>query len=537
MGDERARELIECGDRLFSKRRPLLTFWQDVAENFYPERADFTVTRSIGYDFASDLMTSYPLLARRDLGNSFGAMLRPTSVQWFKMTTGDDDRLSGQGRAWLQWATNTLRKAMYARQTGFTRATKEGDHDFAAFGQCVISVELNRNADDLLYRSWHLRDVVWCDDETGQISEVHCEWKPTKRMLKRMFKRVAAEVDRAKDDYAEFKCRRIVVPADEYDYKTDKPWVSIHLDVANKTIMEEVGVWVHPYVIPRWQTVSGTQYAHSPATVAALPEARLIQAVTRVLLEAGEKYANPPMLATGDAIRGDINLYAGGITIADAVYDERMGDVLRPITSDKSGFPVVTDMREDLRAVLAECFYSNKLSMPPSEREMTAFEMAQRVQEYIRQALPIFEPVEGDYNGALCERSMEVGKRAGLLGPTRDIPDELQDAEVSFQFMSPMREAIEQTKVNKFMQAFSLISQAVAADPNFQSPMDVTEALYDALRGADTPEKWFKPVEEIEQAKNEAEMNKQAQMLLSGGQQAADITATLAGAMPMEAAA
>jgi hypothetical protein len=54
-------------------------------------------------------------------------------------------------------------------------------------------------------------------------------------------------------------------------------------------LIHAMPVWTGFYRIPRWQTVSGSQYSYSPATVAALPDARLIQAMTFTLLEAGEK--------------------------------------------------------------------------------------------------------------------------------------------------------------------------------------------------------------------------------------------------------
>jgi hypothetical protein len=86
--------LLEQGTELFSKRSSLLSFWQEVAENFYPERADFTMVRNIGQDFASNLMTSYPILARRDLGNAISAILRPSGKKWLHIRTTENwDRL------------------------------------------------------------------------------------------------------------------------------------------------------------------------------------------------------------------------------------------------------------------------------------------------------------------------------------------------------------------------------------------------------------------------------------------------------------
>ena len=71
------KQLRETVDNLFAKRDTLMIRWQELAENFYPERAEFTLRRDIGDQFADNLMSSYPLMLRRDLADQFGAMLRP----------------------------------------------------------------------------------------------------------------------------------------------------------------------------------------------------------------------------------------------------------------------------------------------------------------------------------------------------------------------------------------------------------------------------------------------------------------------------
>ena len=48
--------------------------------------------------------------------------------------------------------------------------------------------------------------------------------------------------------------------------------------------------------------------------MAALPDARLLQAMTYTLLEAGEKTTNPPMVVTKGAVRSDVSIFAGGLT-------------------------------------------------------------------------------------------------------------------------------------------------------------------------------------------------------------------------------
>ena len=73
----RPREICERAGKLFSDRKAITSLWQDIAENFYPQRADFTIRRYVGEEFAEHLYSSYPILVHRDLSNSFAAMLRP----------------------------------------------------------------------------------------------------------------------------------------------------------------------------------------------------------------------------------------------------------------------------------------------------------------------------------------------------------------------------------------------------------------------------------------------------------------------------
>jgi hypothetical protein len=288
-----AKQLCEQGDQLFGKRTQLMTLWQEIADNFYPERADFTVSRTLGEEFAADLMTSYPVIVRRDLGNNFTSMLRPTAKTWFHPRTLDD-RVDKdlEARRWLEFAEGVQWRAMYDPTTKFTRATKEGDHDFASFGQCVISVQLNRAANGLLYRCWHLRDVAWNEDEEGQICEVYRKWKPQLRNLVALFgnkvnKKLFDRLD--KEPFREIDCRHMVVKSNLYDGDFKTPYVSVFYDAECGDVLEATGINNRMYVIPRWQTVSGSQYAYSPAVVAGLADARLIQAMTGTLLEAGEK--------------------------------------------------------------------------------------------------------------------------------------------------------------------------------------------------------------------------------------------------------
>jgi Bacteriophage head to tail connecting protein len=530
--------LIECGDELFSKRSTLVSMWQDVAENFYPERADFTVNRSIGDGFADDLMTSYPVLIRRDLGNSLGSMMRPTNIEWFKLRCKDEQYEDVAARQWLEWATGIQRRAMYDRASMFKRASKEADHDMAAFGQSVKTVELNREANGLLFRNWHLRDVAWAENSEGKVATIHRKWKPAAATLcdlyrDRVHPKVAEKmIGGKKKPFAEINCRHIVLPSEmcagESYAGANKqlPFVEITLDADNMHIMEMVGLSYQKYIIPRWQTVSGNQYSFSPATVVGLPDARLLQSMVRTVLEAGEKFVNPPMVAVQEAIRGDVSIYAGGITWVDSQYDERLGEVLRPLTQDKSGAPLGLDLQQDIRMMLSEAFFLNKLNLPQQGPEMTAYEVGQRVQEYIRHASPLFEPLEDEDNAATCEAVFDLMLRHGAFGRPEDIPQSIRGTETEFRFESPLHDAIERQKGQRFQEAMGLLSQTIPLDETASAHFNIAAAFRDVTKGLGVPAAWMRTEEEAEQQIASMQEQRAAEQMLQQMAQGAEVAKT-----------
>lgn len=474
--------LMKQEEHLFSKKSSMDSLWQEIADNFYPERAHFTMTRYLGEEFASNLMTGYPAMARRDLGDAFASMLR-RQQNWFEIRLGREDQETTEILQWLEWATALQRRAMYDPKARFVRATKEGDHDFAAFGQCVISIEVNREEARLLYRTWHLRDCAWAENDSGEIVSFFRRWKPTASDLVARFKTVHEKVRNCleKEPFKEIDCVHALVPGEKRRFR------SVYYDKQNKFPLEDIEVDRMTYVIPRWSTVSGSQYAYSPAVVVALPDARLIQAITLTLLEAGEKYVNPPMLATQEAIRSDVNIMPGGITWVDSKYDERLGEVLRPVSQDKGGFPAVFNISDSIRQSIADAFYLNKLNLPP-QGDMTAYEVSQRIQEYIRQALPLFQPMEQEYNGALCDATFELLMAHGAFG---EIPRGLRGADVRFRFESPLQAAEDREKAIRFQEMIETMGLGAGVDQAVMHHVDIHEAFRDALSGLGVPADWM----------------------------------------------
>jgi len=499
------QRIIAKGESEFSNRLPLLCLWQELANNFYPQRANFTVDMTLGADFASLLTTSRPLIIMRTLQQVVSAILRPKD--FFEIVSTNED-LDHNALSWLEHKTKIQKNHMYRRETGFSRAVLESDADFFSFGNGVKYIIPNRQNTGLIFRNVHLKEVCWFENEAGQINEIHrkCKFSPSNAIELFGDDKLHSKIKQAYEnkDKKDFCFHHVVLTPDCYmDYEAKYgnkfPWISIWIDIENEHIIEEVGSWTSIYVIPRWQTVSGFQYGYSPATQIALPDARLLQQMTLTALEASQKAVDPPLLATGDVIRGDVNAYAGGITIIDRDYDERLGEALRPMTIDKSGLGHGLNMIELTRASLSDALYENKLSLPPADRNMTATEIMQRVKEYARNALPLFAPIEEEDNAVMIENVFTLLMRGGAFCSPDDIPESLRGEEVQFKFKSPLQDSKTEEAKQQYLEMLGIAGQSMQIDPNSTVSFNIPDAFYNIMKTTKVPTEWIKSEEEIEQ--------------------------------------
>jgi len=545
---QRVQDLVRVGDALFSKRAPILSLWQTIAENFHVMRADFTRARYFSEEFGSYLMTGRPARCHRDLSDAFSSMLRRD--QWFHAKT-DSETVNEErdAKMWLDWASKTQRLAMYDSRAGFVRATKVADKDFVAFGNDIVTREVC-DYSHLLYRSWHLRDVAWDENVKGKIDEVHFDWKPQARQLQQKFGAnasgklrhgslgISPKVAELKNEemFREIKCRRILLPADQYDLPASAtrgmPFVSIYVDVENQHVMEEMPLRTWPVNIRRWEfggSLFGNQYGYSPAVVYGLPDARMLQQMMLSMLEASEKATNPPLITVGEAINGGINIYAGGNTSVDPDYDERTGEVLRPLELNFDGIRYGAEQMDRLEASLDDAFYLSKIRFPEITKEMTAYEASKLWDEFIRNSLPLFEPVN-DEGKDLVDGTFQDLLHLGAFGPVEDMPQSLRGRDIDWQFDTPITVAAERALTSAFQAMVGTIAQGAEIDPSIAMLPDMHTAARDAIGGGGAPAKWLRSTDQVKKLKA-ADDERQAQEAQAAQlAQATELAARVAGA-------
>lgn len=526
--DSRAKELVQIGESLFSKKRQWDELCQDIAENFYPMRSDFTESFTLGTDFSTDLMESFPVQARETLGNAPSSMLRQ-GPDWFSVSTGIEEIDEEPANArWLEDAKRDFRRQIYDRRAHFVRSTGEADHDYVTFGTAILSVEENPSREHFLFRVWHPKECAWMVNDSGIIDHMQRSMPMTARNMKMKWKdKLHQDVLKAAEiaPTTEFKVRHVVLPFEEIyggdkakrrQYK-DSPFCSFYVDCDHEMVLGEGPLPVFNYVVPRWRTVSGFPQGFSPATINALPDGRMLQKLARIILEAGEKAVDPATIAKGEIFRDAVNMYAGGMTYVDLEEDEDIREVFHTIESGKN-LSVGMEMKQDVRNLIAESFLLNKL-MLPSAREMTAFETQARLDEFRRAALPFFGPIESEYHLPLLDVAFQMAVRNQAFD-IKEMPKALADRDVTFTFESPLNTAEGRQNVQAFQESVQILAGAAAFDKTIPTLMDFKKMTKDAVRGTRAPADWFND-EEVQQSEEEAQTQSDGLMkaaeLLQGG--------------------
>lgn len=524
------KRLAKTADELFGQKLTLDGLWQEIADFSYPERADFTNVRTLGTDFATHLSNSHPIIARRESATIMSTMMFPKNQVWAHVKAkqeGEEEIV--QNNKWLEFATKRMRECMYNFDAKLTRALIEACNDIWAFGNAVISCEYNRKKGALLYRCWHLRDMAWVEGFDGEVCEIYRKRKDSAYNLHKQFNgkvsdKVQRMIEKAPHELVTYY--HAVLPVDRYNAseKLSTDYVSVYFEADTKHVLKEEASRTMIYTVARWETVSGFQYGYSPCSVAALPEIRMLQQLSLMILESTEMQARPPIYGRNEIFRGDVNRMAGGITYLDLEPEQRISDAMMFEPSNASGLQAAAQKELQSMELINRAYFLDKLKLPVPMSGTTAYEFAKRMEEYIMVNLPIFEPLELNFVQPLCEITFEILMQNGVFGAAEDIPETLQGADINFEFHNPLQKAIEEQKAQQYIDALGLISQGAALDPSAPMILKSKIALRDAVLGKGTPAKWLNDEEEIQAIEDQQAMAQQAQqamaMLQQGGEAA-----------------
>lgn len=465
-----------------ARKQPWNAHWEDLSRLMSVRRMGFVSTPEEGGSRVEDLFDGSPMQAARGLANALGGLLRPEGQDWFKLRVDDDQaEADGAAQEWLAQSEEELRDAVEAPQARFGQATGEADLDLVVLGTAILYVGDGKRPGDLLYQSIALTDGTPLFDEDGNAEGMFRRRRFTVRQAMARFGEDALSEETRKkasdkrvDEKVEFL--HAVLPREggreDALIARNMPFAAKWIEVQAKHSVEEGGFHELPFVVPRFDTSSGETYGRSPAMIA-LPDAQTLQAMGETLLVTGQRAADPPLFAPNDGAFSEVNTFPGGLSY----YDVETAVSVRgnPFFSLDTGsnMPLTREMQQDYREQVRAAFYRNVLNMPTEGPQMTATEVMQRKEEYVREIGAVYGRLSTDYTAPKMERSFKILLRNGRLPP---IPESLEGRRVAFEYDSPVKRMREEAAAFAAAEWASLQAQRAEIWPEAADVVDV-EAL------------------------------------------------------------
>lgn len=279
------------------------------------------------------------------------------------------------------------------------------------------------------------------------------------------------------------------------------------------------GFYDQPHVCPRWAVTSNDAYGRSCA-MDVLPDIMQLQVETMRKAEAIEKLVRPPLMADISMKNEPSSILPGHLTYVPSIGPDKG---MRPIYTVN---PQIKEMMEDLREIQVRIktgFFNDLfLMMANADKQMTAYEVAQKAQEKLQVLGPVIERFHNEFASPAIKRIFRIMERRKLLPP---LPESLQGEPIAIQYVSALAIA-QKAAATAGLEAFAKMTGFLAgAYPEAKAVLDPIEYLQIYADMVNVPSKVTRSPEAIKaimeqqaQQAQEAQAMAQAQAAAQGAE-------------------
>ena len=461
--------------------------WQDIGEVISPRKIDFVGMRTPGEKKLNNVYDPTGIMANEMLAAGLHGMATNPSTKWFSLRM-IMSKVQGADGSWqdlnedksvmtyLAHVEDVMWSKVYQPGTNFTTALHEVYLDLGAFGTAILFVG-QRDDGGLLFECRPLAECVIAENADGKVDTVmRCSEYTVRQLVQMERSQGWAVSDKVKDLYAAdkfdepIKVIHVVYPRAEKEpgRKDPKnmPWASIYFEHEACHLLKENGFPEFPYLVPRWSKYSGEVYGRSPG-MTALPDVKMLQAMTLTKIKLMQKAADPPLWLRDDGVVGQTRTVPGGVNYWRGNPND--GVMLQPVSLQ--GIQAIGEDLKNLREQILRSFYADIMRMT-DRNDMTATEVVQRTAEQMRLFGPLIGRLESEMLGPLIERVFGILSRMGVLPPA---PDAIAEQEFTVEYVSPIATAQKQISAGGIQQAMMVVASVYGPEVAVQTAMKETD--------------------------------------------------------------
>lgn len=533
--DPLAEQLIARNDSLKSDRGTWDTLWQDIADYVQPRKSEITDRKT--HDVAGFTDKLFNLTAiRSNQVLASGQMDYLFSGRWFSYDPPPEVK-DDAAKAWYQACTEVTMREL--ARSNWNLEVHEMLLDRGGFGTAAILCEEGTRR-LLNFVKFDVGTFSVCEDHEGIADTLIREFEMTARQAVQKFgeENLGPIVRKAAQDSAKcdrrFKFLHAIYPRDEgkYDPKKidgpNKPIASCYVSIDDRCMVKEDGYFEQPHAVSRFLKWGAAPYGYSPS-IEALPTVKQVNFIEKNMDALAEIKAFPRVLIP-EGMEGDIDLTAGGATIFDP-------NGARPEEWGTAGEYNIGKERIEMKdKAIREAYHVDLFEMLKNiERQMTAFEVQQRLAEKVTAFSPTFYRLQVEVTNPILIRVFNLLFRAGKF--PEPPPSVFVDAGEGMSAVavpevtltSKLAMAIKAAENNAFNQMVALVAPIAQVDPSILDNYDMDKATRGIGRNLGVPTDWERSEDDVaslrESRAKAAEEARAAELAQAGAKAAKDASA------------
>jgi hypothetical protein len=529
-GTEQTQRWLKTFERLKTSRVSTHDqIWQEIADYVSPRKAGITSKRYM--PDSNKEAQIYDATATDSVQRAVAAYTSwttPASQPWIALKPNLKLKTSDAVKGWLAECSQILNQEVNSR-SNFQLERLESVADLWNFGTTAIFSEMGEG-NRLRFEKIKIGTYVFELDPFGKVYRFIREFELTAEQAQQKFgdenlPKVIKDclIGENANKSKSFEFIHIVEPRDpsrvgsnEYNIKTKKKYLSAYVEKSSAKIVQEGGYDGFPYTVGRYLSydslLGNSGWGYGPG-FAILPEARQLNFIQQMMDVFAEKQVFPPM-AVPDTFEGSLKTAARAINY----YPQGMGPeaiAQIPVTGEWSVALERVRMRQDMIKRL--CSLDMFQMFAQIDREMTAYEVAQRAGEKLDTVGPIYHRDVRETIEPQLRRAFDLCAENGLLPLPPQEAYELvgrgfvQVSDPEIQLTSRLAMAIDSWNARGADEVMQTAVSLATIDPTIMDNINTGFYIREKSRLVGAPEGLLRPQEEIDAIQQQRAQAQQAQ--------------------------
>lgn len=480
-----------------------------------------TTRTNQGYEYSLNIYDSTAIdAAFRLTANLFGYLM-PVGTEWFKLVADTyDDKQNDSIQKWLSIATDVTHAEIW--RSNYMREMFMAIRSMVVFGTGVISVE--RQGDDIVYRSYHIGDVFFEENSKGIIDVVYRRMFFTARQAIQEFGEDSLPVeilDAAKNPTEidnKFEFFNIVHPNNDFNSKKidSKKFASKFIFKDKDLVVKKEKFDSQPYLVMRFTKAPDEIMGRGPV-IDNLPEIRMLSKMRQTFIEAAELAVRPPMMMEDDGVIGMPVTDPGG-----TIYLRAGAQFPQPWQTG-ANLPLTNEVIEDQRSKVNRAMMLDAFQTLEGLRNISSATESQiRKQEGQAIIAPITSAIQKDALDPLIVRTLN------LIPPSK-LPQAPKDFEFNVSYVGRLALAMDALQADAI--EIWLAKWAPYAEAGVFDNIDLDAAARFSAHANAVPAQLISSEEEVGAIRAKQEQQQQAAVAAETGETASKAIKNVSGAV------